>query len=37
MARAREWYRSAEYAEALTVRQTALKRNLIFVDGAPPT
>jgi uncharacterized protein (DUF1330 family) len=35
MARAREWYRSAEYAEALAVRQRALKRNLIFVDGAP--
>jgi uncharacterized protein (DUF1330 family) len=36
MARAREWYRSPEYAEALKVRQTALKRRLIFVDGVPP-
>jgi uncharacterized protein (DUF1330 family) len=35
MARAHEWYRSPEYAEALAVRQTALKRKLIFVDGAP--
>jgi uncharacterized protein (DUF1330 family) len=35
MARAREWYRSPAYAEALRVRQTALKRRLIFVDGVP--
>jgi uncharacterized protein (DUF1330 family) len=35
MERAREWYRSSEYALAL-VRRTALKRNLIFVEGAPP-
>jgi uncharacterized protein (DUF1330 family) len=33
MARAREWYRSADYAQALTVRQRALTRNLIFVEG----
>jgi len=33
---AREWYRSSEYAEALKVRQTALQRNLIFVEGIPP-
>jgi uncharacterized protein (DUF1330 family) len=38
---ARAWYRSPEYAEALTVRDQALSRNLILVDGigdgdAPP-
>jgi uncharacterized protein (DUF1330 family) len=33
MERAREWYRSAAYAEALAVRHRALRRNLIFVDG----
>jgi uncharacterized protein (DUF1330 family) len=33
MARLREWYASTEYAEALKVRQTALDRRLIFVDG----
>ena len=33
MARAREWYRSPEYAEALKVRQNALTRRLIFVEG----
>jgi uncharacterized protein (DUF1330 family) len=37
MERAREWYRSADYAEALEVRQHALTRRLIFVDGVPPT
>jgi len=36
MARAREWYRSPEYAEALELRQTALRRRLIFVEGVPP-
>jgi uncharacterized protein (DUF1330 family) len=36
MERAREWYRSPEYAEALKVRATALDRNLIFVDGVQP-
>ncbi len=36
MARAQEWYRSPEYAEALRVRQTALDRRLIFVEGLPP-
>ncbi|TPI79921.1 DUF1330 domain-containing protein [Mesorhizobium sp. B2-8-9] len=30
---ARRWYRSAEYAAALEVRDTALSRNLILVDG----
>ena len=33
MARAREWYRSPEYAEALELRKTALRRRLIFVEG----
>ena len=31
--RLREWYASPEYAEALKVRQTALDRRLIFVEG----
>jgi uncharacterized protein (DUF1330 family) len=30
---ARAWYRSAEYASALAVRDDALGRNLILVDG----
>jgi uncharacterized protein (DUF1330 family) len=34
MDRAREWYQSAEYAEALVLRRTALRRSLIFVAGA---
>jgi uncharacterized protein (DUF1330 family) len=33
MARAKEWYASAEYAEALKVRRTALERRLVFVEG----
>lgn len=33
MERARQWYASPEYAEALAVRQTALNRRLLFVDG----
>jgi uncharacterized protein (DUF1330 family) len=37
MDRAREWYRSEAYAEALVVRDRALSRRLIFVEGmAPP-
>ena len=36
MERAREWYRSPEYAEALRVRAGALTRTLVFVDGVPP-
>jgi uncharacterized protein (DUF1330 family) len=36
MQRLREWYASPEYAEALKVRQTALDRRLIFVEGVPP-
>ena len=31
--RAREWYRSPEYARALEVHDNALSRNLILVDG----
>ena len=37
MERAREWYRSPEYAEALKVRAGALERRLIFVEGVPPS
>jgi len=37
MKRARQWYESEEYAEALAVRQTALRRSLIFVAGADET
>jgi len=33
MERARAWYRSADYAAALEVRDQALSRNLILVDG----
>ena len=36
MARAREWYASAEYAEALKLRRTALERRLMFVEGVSP-
>jgi len=28
-----QWYDSPDYAEALAVRQTALRRRLLFVDG----
>lgn len=31
--RARTWYRSSEYAFALEVRDQALSRNLILLDG----
>jgi len=34
MERLRAWYASADYAEALAVRQAALDRRLLFVDGA---
>jgi len=37
MERAREWYRSEDYAEALTVRDQALSRRLIFVEGMSPS
>jgi uncharacterized protein (DUF1330 family) len=30
---ARAWYRSAEYASALAVRDDALSHNLVLVDG----
>jgi uncharacterized protein (DUF1330 family) len=33
--RAREWYRSPEYAAALKVRGDALDRRLILVEGVP--
>jgi len=33
MRRAREWYRSPDYAEALELSRQALKRRLIFVQG----
>jgi uncharacterized protein (DUF1330 family) len=36
MARLREWYESPEYAEALKLRQSALERRLIFVEGVSP-
>lgn len=29
------WHGSAEYAEALVYRQGALRRRVLFVDGAP--
>jgi uncharacterized protein (DUF1330 family) len=34
--RARAWYRSAEYALALAVRDQAIGRQLILVDGLSP-
>jgi uncharacterized protein (DUF1330 family) len=34
--RAWAWYRSADYAEALEVRDAALSRNLILVEGNAP-
>ncbi|MGR4927420.1 DUF1330 domain-containing protein [Bradyrhizobium sp. CAR08] len=37
MARAQEWYASVEYAEALKLRQTALERRLLFVEGVLPS
>ncbi|MEY9185630.1 uncharacterized protein (DUF1330 family) [Bradyrhizobium sp. USDA 326] len=36
MVRAREWYASAEYADALKLRETALERRLLFVEGVVP-
>jgi uncharacterized protein (DUF1330 family) len=33
MARAREWYGSPEYARALKIRERALIRRLVFVEG----
>lgn len=31
-----EWYRSPDYGVALKVRQGALERNLVFVEGVSP-
>jgi uncharacterized protein (DUF1330 family) len=36
MEQARRWYGSAEYAAALEVRDAALSRNLVLVDGIAP-
>ncbi|HLH23472.1 MAG TPA: DUF1330 domain-containing protein [Chloroflexota bacterium] len=36
MDRAREWYDSPEYAEALKLRKQALSRRLLFVEGVDP-
>jgi uncharacterized protein (DUF1330 family) len=33
MAKAKEWYASPAYAEALKVRKNALDRRLLFVEG----
>jgi uncharacterized protein (DUF1330 family) len=33
MAAAQRWYGSPEYAEALALRDEALRRRLLFVDG----
>ena len=33
MQRAKEWYASKEYAEALVYKKIALKRRLLFVEG----
>jgi len=36
MERARQWYRSEAYAEALAVAEHALSRRLVFVEGVSP-
>ena len=36
MEKAKEWYRSPEYTEALKVREHALDRKMIFVEGVLP-
>jgi uncharacterized protein (DUF1330 family) len=36
MERLRDWYASPEYAEAMKLRQTALERRLILVEGVAP-
>jgi len=33
----RSWYASADYAEALAVRETAMTRRLLFLPGADAT
>ncbi|MGG2461439.1 DUF1330 domain-containing protein [Streptomyces sp. RGM 3693] len=35
MDRAKTWYDSPEYAEALKMRQVALDRRLLFAEGLP--
>jgi uncharacterized protein (DUF1330 family) len=35
MERAHEWYYSPEYAQALPIRQKAMNRRLILVEGVP--
>ncbi|WP_308295356.1 DUF1330 domain-containing protein [Streptomyces sp. PSAA01] len=35
MDRAKKWYESPEYAQALSLRQVALDRRLLFVEGLP--
>jgi uncharacterized protein (DUF1330 family) len=37
MAKISEWYSSSEYAEALKISRTALKRRVLFADGVPAT
>src|SRR5205085_10811208 len=37
MEQLKKWYASPEYAEALKIRQTALERRLIFVEGFAPS
>ncbi len=41
MERLRRWCASPDYAEALAIRETALTRRLLFVDGvdenSPPS
>jgi uncharacterized protein (DUF1330 family) len=36
MERARDWYRSPEYAEALAISKRALRRRMVFVEGVAP-
>jgi uncharacterized protein (DUF1330 family) len=36
MTRLRAWYASTEYAQALAVSRTALRRRLLFVEGVYP-
>jgi uncharacterized protein (DUF1330 family) len=36
IATARAWYKSPEYAQALTFRDKALTRNLLLLDGVLP-
>jgi uncharacterized protein (DUF1330 family) len=35
MEQLRRWYSSPAYAKALAIRQTALRRRLLFLDGIP--